>query len=174
MNIEIIFYTQMASILGFLVALFVLYRLLVKQKDSTIELLKEKNNYLELRLTEAAQQRPDLLVENVSKRVSLLMEELERLNQDKENNEQLITEKEKELSDSKNELKELKTQFERAEELMSEFFCPHCKAPMTSREYVSECVEHDGRELDIDHEHILYECGLEFIDGAEKTKCRRL
>ncbi len=174
MNIEIIFYTQVASILGFLVALFVLYRLLVKQKDSTIELLKEKNNYLELRLTEAEQQRPDRLVENVSKRVKLLNEELERLNQDKENNEQLITEKEKELSRSKNELKELRAQFERAEELMSEFFCPQCKAPMLSREFAWESVEHDGREIDIDHEHVLYECGLELIDGKEGTKCGSL
>lgn len=42
MSIEILFYTQLASILAFTVALFVLYRVLVSQKDSTIQLLKEK------------------------------------------------------------------------------------------------------------------------------------
>jgi hypothetical protein len=145
-DIEIIFITQVASILGFLVTLFVLYRLLVKQKDSTIELLKEKNGFLELLLSEAKKQTPDLLVENISNRVKLLNEELERLNQDKETNELLITEKEKELSSSKGELEKLRTQFERAEELMSEFFCPHCKAPMISRAYGWESVEYNGRD----------------------------
>ena len=174
MNIEIIFFTQLASIFGFLVALFVLYRLLVKQKDSTIELLKEKTSYLEMQLSDAQQQRPDLLVENISKRVKLLNEELERLNQDKEKNEQLISEKEKELSSTQTELEELRSQFERAEELMSEFFCPHCKAPMVSREFGWESVEYNGREIDVDHEHVLYECGLEFIDGKEGTKCGSL
>lgn len=35
MNIEILFYTQVGSILAFIVALFVLYRLLICQKDAT-------------------------------------------------------------------------------------------------------------------------------------------
>lgn len=174
MDIETLFITQIATIVGFLSTLFVLYRLLVKQKDATIELLKEKISFLELRLSESEQQTPDVLVQNISNRVKILNEELERLSQDKEKNEILIKEKEQEISKSQNELDKLREQFERAEELMSEFFCPHCKAPMISREYGWESVEYNGREIDIDHEHVLYGCGQEYIDGEEGTKCGSL
>lgn len=104
MQIETIFLTQVSTIIGFIIALFVLYRVLVKQKDSTIEALKEKNHYLELLLMEAEKKSPDILIETVSNRVRILTEEIERLNQDSEKNELLIEEKEKELSLSKNEL----------------------------------------------------------------------
>lgn len=174
MNIELIVFTQVASIIGYISALFIIYRVLVKQKDSTIELLKEKNSFLELRLAEAKSQTPDQLVENISKRVKLLNEELERLNQDKEENELVISAKEGELHSSQKELNTLRRQFERAEELMSEFFCSECKAPMVSRAFAFETVEYNGREIDVDHEHVLYECGLEYIDGKEESKCGSL
>ena len=57
---------------------------------------------------------------------------------------------------------------------MSEFFCPHCKAPMISCECGWESVECNGRDIDIDHEHVSFECGVEFIDGKEETKCGNL
>jgi len=47
MTNEIIFYTQISSIFAFIVAIFGLYRLLVSQKDASIELLKEKNDFSE-------------------------------------------------------------------------------------------------------------------------------
>ena len=37
MSTELLFFTQVASLLTFLGTVFVLYRLLVKQKDATIE-----------------------------------------------------------------------------------------------------------------------------------------
>ncbi len=50
MTNEIIFYTQIVSILSFVGSLFVLYRVLIKQKDATIELLKEKVSFLKEQL----------------------------------------------------------------------------------------------------------------------------
>lgn len=174
MSNEVIFYTQIASIIGFIGTLFVLYRVLVKQKDATIELLKEKSEFLRLQLEKTQGQQPDVLVETISKRVNVLTEELERLNHDGEANEIIINKKEKELEIAKGKLAKLRKQFERAEELMSEFFCPHCKAPMLSREFHWECHHYQGREIDVDHEHVVYECGLELLDGEERSKCGSL
>lgn len=42
MTNETIFITQIASVIAFVGSLFVLYRLLISQKDSVIELLKER------------------------------------------------------------------------------------------------------------------------------------
>jgi len=47
MSNEIIFITQITSIISYIMLVFFLYRLLVGQKDATIEVLKEKNQYLD-------------------------------------------------------------------------------------------------------------------------------
>lgn len=65
MTIEAIFVTQVASILAFIAALFGLYRVLVSQKDSTIQLLKEKCDYLDRQLNDAAQSNPDALAKSL-------------------------------------------------------------------------------------------------------------
>ena len=63
---EIIFLTQIASIIAFIVVLFVLYRVLVSQKDATIELLKEENTYLKEQLETAKENTPDKLAKKLS------------------------------------------------------------------------------------------------------------
>ena len=47
---EISLITPTASIILFIVALFILYRILVSKKDATIELLKEKMTSLKINL----------------------------------------------------------------------------------------------------------------------------
>ena len=42
MTNEIIFYTQIASIVTFIIALFTVYNVLVQTKDAAIQLLKER------------------------------------------------------------------------------------------------------------------------------------
>lgn len=172
MSIEVIFWTQIASIVAFVATLFILYRVLVGTKDATIELLKEKVSSIEGQLLEARASGPDVLAERLSARVKLLSDELERPSGDQDRNEAAIAEKEQQLQETKDELATLEGQLERAQELMGEFFCPHCKAPMMVREYHSEMVEHGGRELDVDHECIEYECGLSLVDGQEQRQCR--
>jgi len=172
MSNEILFYTQVTSILGFVVALFVLYRLLVNQKDATIQLLKEKVGFIEQRLTHAELQKPDALAKSLSERVETLNKEIERLSKDKEANQDLIDRKEAELDSIKQEADELSRQISNAREMMSEYFCPHCKAPMAERVYQTESVEYLGRDADIDHEYVAFECGLSFNDGVESSSCR--
>ena len=171
MSIEIIFYTQLASVLTFIVALFVLYRVLVSQKDATIELLKEKNDYLSQRLNDAATNTPDALAKSLNDRVKVLEDELDRLSNDKVNNQDKIKLKEKELDTVKEKAEELSRQIAIAHELMSEFSCPHCASPMTEKAYQSESVEYNGRDVDIDHEYYSYECGYAVSDGTVVSSC---
>tara|TARA_R110002153_G_scaffold247181_1_gene403191 strand:- start:241 stop:765 length:525 start_codon:yes stop_codon:yes gene_type:complete len=172
MSIQLIFYTQVASIIGFIVVLFVLYRILVSQKDATIQLLKEKVEFTENKLAHAENQKPDALAKSLSERVDRLNNEIERLSGDKESNQILIDEKESELEKTKEEADELSRQISNAHELISEYFCPHCKAPMEQRSYHSESIEYGGRDIDIDHEFISFECGLTLHDGKQSSACK--
>lgn len=165
MTSEVLSFTQVAAIIAFIIALFVLYRLLVGKKDATIELLKEK-------LAAAKETNPDILAEKLSQRVKLLHEELSRLSKDQDKNKQLIHRKEVEIQRVQKELTQLNAQMERAKELMSEYFCPHCKAPMIDRECHSESVEYNGRDVDLDHTFEEFECGLTVVDGEEQSPCR--
>ena len=78
MSNETLLYTQLASLVAYIGSLFGLYTLLVKQKDSVIELLKEKNTFLLEQLARADSNSPDLLAEKLSKRIEILSEELIR------------------------------------------------------------------------------------------------
>src|SRR2546429_48730 len=96
MSNTVIFYTQVGSILLFVFSLFILYRLLVQQKDATIELLREKNQWLKEQLEISAQSKPDVLLEIKERRLQLTETELTRLNEDYGKNAALIVEKENE------------------------------------------------------------------------------
>lgn len=171
MTNEVIFYTQLASIVGFIVTLFVLYRVLVSQKDSAIELLKEKNQYLTEQLSDAKSSSPDVLAENLSKRIRLLIEEIGRLNSDKDKNESLIAQKETALHAVQKKLSELQEQISRTEEVMQDFVCPYCGAPMQTREFFPVYGHIEGREVEGESEYVTYECGLAIQDGQEIAPC---
>lgn len=83
MTIESLFYTQIGSILAFLVSLFVLYRLLVSSKDATIETLRQQVSLLESRIGVLAEQAPDILLQRMEKRAALLTEELKAAEKEK-------------------------------------------------------------------------------------------
>ena len=51
--------------------------------------------------------------------------------------------------------------------------CPHCGAPLETREYHSDCIEYDDRDLEVDHDFIRYECGCEIVDGQVRQNCTR-
>src|SRR4051812_22097771 len=77
MNITGLFYTQIASILLFIISLFVLYRLLVEKKEATIQ-------FLEKQLEQAKEQKPDIVLKQLHERVQIARDEMERLANDKE------------------------------------------------------------------------------------------
>ncbi len=122
MSNQVIFYTQIGSILAFISTLFVLYRLLVHQKDATIQLLTEKNRWLQDQVNALKETRPDVLLDNLEKRLNLTSEELIRLNEDKETNIVRIGVKEKEIADLLLQIEDLKSRIDE---------CPHCGAELT-------------------------------------------
>jgi len=161
MSNDTIFYTQIVSIISFIIALFTLYRVLVKQKDSTIELLKEKNEFLSKQLDLAQNNTPDKLAKKLSERISIFQEELLRLSEDQTKNEKVISEKQDALEGLEGQLNEIK-------DMASEYFCPHCKSPIVNREYYSECHEYG----DIEHEFISFECGFSMADDQITGECK--
>ncbi len=171
MSNEVIFWTQIVSIVAFVFIVFGLYRLLVDQKDSTIQLLKETISTLKDQLSEALNSTPDVLAQSLSERVKLLESELKRLAQDKDANQDLVHVKEEELRITRQKAEELTKQVALASELLDDFLCPHCGSPLSVREYHSESVEYQDRELDIDHDYSEYECGYSVMDGKPQTSC---
>lgn len=169
---EIIFWTQIGSIVGFLLALFVLYRLLVEQKEATIQLQRENIAFLKDKLADAKLQSPDVLAQSLAGRVKLFEEELKRLEQDKYSTAEQVAAKEVELAQARFEAEALTKKIVHARELLRDYLCPHCGAPLVEMAYHSEMVEHEGRELDIDRDWSTFECGLEIIDGLERHPCK--
>lgn len=154
MTIETLFYTQIASVIAYVFAAFWLYRTLVAQKDSVIELLKYRNEILEKRISELEVQTPDSLVESLSKRVAIAKGEIEALNQDGEKHRSEIESKEKELGGLSSKLHKL-------QDLLhdSDLLCPKCGAPLARRDSFPIFGEVGGREVEADIGYTEYECG---------------
>jgi len=161
MTNEILFYTQLGSNFTFLFTLFVLYRLLVNQKDATIESLKERISLLEEKIKIAYEKSPDNLVNMLSKRINLQEEELERLSKDRDHNQTLIEKKEEKLQ-------VLREQLDAILEIAVEYFCPKCNSLLVAKESHTEFREH----YEIDHEYIAFECGYSLVDGKESGRCK--
>lgn len=172
MTIEIIFWTQIGSVIAFVISLFVLYRLLVEQKDATIQVQKENIAYLKDQLAEARQQSPDVLAQKLASRVKLFEDEVKRLEEDKSSTQEQVAAKEAELKQARDEAEGLTKKVLHARELLRDFLCPCCGALLAERAYHSELVEYDGREIDVDHEYTAYECGYEIVDGQVRGECR--
>lgn len=146
--------------------------------QNRIDLLKEENDRLERRVDELREYSPDILAQRLSERSRKLSEELEKLSADHEASQKLIKSKEAELIEVKAQITNLKSQIEKAQEFLrvvsdSKLLCPQCGEPLEIRDVHYELVEHDGRELDIDHENVAYACGLEIVDGKIISECRR-
>ena len=163
MNIETIFYTQMISICGFVITVFILYRLLVSQKDSVIELLKQKNEYLERKLKDAENASPDMLVESLSKRVEAFLGEITRLKSEGEEYKGQILEIENDLEFTGDQLTKLNTLLSE-----TELLCPKCQAPLLRRDSHTIFGDLNGREVETDIEFIEYECGYSLSDDKSE------
>lgn len=172
MTNNVIFLTQIGSILALVFSIFGLYRLLVEQKDATIQLLKETVSTLKDQLADARSCTPDVLAQTLSGRVKLLEGELERLSHDKGANLEVMHTKEDELRATRQKAEKLTMQISLARELLNDFLCPHCSSALATREMHSESVEYQGRELDVDHEYSEYECGYSVLGGKPHSPCK--
>ena len=166
-----LFWTQIGSIVAFIVALFVLYRVLAEQKDATIQLLRETVATLKDQLAEARNATPDVLAQTLAARVKLLETELARVSTDHTSSQEQVRAAESALREARENAEELAKQVRTAYELLAEYSCPTCGAPLVVREHHSEHVAYQGREFDVDREYIAYECGYSERDGMPEGEC---
>lgn len=171
MTNEILFYTQMASILAYIFTLFGLYRVIVSQKDATIETLKEKISFLLVKLDEALSQSPDVLAKNLGKRVDLLKAEIEHLNEDRQENAQEIAEKVAALEQTQTTIEELQERVDKAKELFEEYTCPHCGSFISERHYYPIHGFVGGRDVEAEGEYLAFECGFATNNGTVAAPC---
>jgi hypothetical protein len=134
-----------------------LYRLLVSQKDASIQALKEKNEFLETQLRAVKDKQPDVLVAALTERISSFEKELCRLKSDNESSQADIISKEAQLTEAK--------------KVLALYTCPKCEAPMSIHKFELEPYEYNGRDTEIEHEHIEYECGYAIHNGKQVGKC---
>ena len=172
MSLDLIFAAQLAAVLAFIASLFVLYRLIVKQKDATIEVLKERITSLLEQVETVRATGPDILAKQLSERVKLLSDELYRLSCDSESNQIQICEKEEQLKKTRKEFAKLADELKRAQLIANENLCPHCASPLIRREFHPDVFEDEnGREIDFEHDYREYVCGYSSMDGRPKGVC---
>lgn len=171
MSNDVLFWTQIGSVVAFIGALFILYRVLAEQKDATIQLLRETVSTLKDQLAEARRVTPDVLAQTLAARVKLLESELERVSTDHSSNKEQVRAAESALREAREKAEELAKQVRIAYELLEEYSCPKCGAQLVIREHHSEQVEYQGREMDIDHEYVEYQCGYSERDGKPEGEC---
>lgn len=166
MSNEYLFYTQIVSLVTFVLVVLGVYRLLVAQKDATIQLLKERLEDKDERIGLLEQQTPDALAKSLSERVERLLAELERLRGDSSLNKEEIAKKEAELVGVRERLVSLLTTIKD-----SDLLCPHCGAPLTQRTPYEVHGYAGGREVDAGVEYLEYECGLAINHQGEVSPC---
>lgn len=171
MTNDVVFYTQIVSLLAYIGTMFVLYRLLVSQKDATIEALRSRCELLKEHLDHARQSTPDELVKRMAERITQLTSEMSRLSADKDTSATVIQNKQSQMVELQSEMSQLEAQMARARNLVQELACPQCGAMMLTREHQSESVEYQGRDVDVDHEFVEYECGMTVRDGEVTKNC---
>lgn len=165
MPTEVILYTQVASIIGFITLLFVLYRVLVQKKDAVIQLLKERIADKDEQIANLKAQTPDALAAALADRIKIAQDEIARLKNDGDSHIKEIESKEEELS-------EIQARLSALSELIrqSDLVCPKCGDPLTRRQ-VYTIYGNGDQEADV--EFMEYECGLAIDgDGKEVSRCR--
>lgn len=141
----------------------------IERLKDTIDGQNKEIEYVGKRLVEAQNFSPDVLLERMTKRHAMLEKEVRDSDA---SNEKLLLEKQSELEKSLQEIETLRNGLNDILETTKGLLCPHCKAPLSTKECDSFTVEdHEGREIDIDHEVITYECGLTIHNGKEVTGC---
>ncbi len=69
------------------------------------------------------------------------------------------------------ELEAVRSELQSLRELAVDLLCPTCQSPVISRGFDIECVEHNGREHDIEHEWAAYDCGYRVHNGIVEEEC---
>ena len=167
MTNDVLFYTQIASLITFVLVVFGVYRLLVEQKDATIQLLRQRIEDQVERVKILELQTPDALAKSLSERVERQLAEIERLRLDSSANKDEIGRMESELRGIQSKLSALLTTISD-----SDFLCPHCSAPLTQRTPYEIQGYVGDREVEAGVEYLEYECGLAINHDGEVSPCK--
>lgn len=108
MSNDVIFWTQIATIVGFLAALFIPYRLMIEQKEATIQNLKEQLAAEKDKVEELKSQAPDAVAEALNFRIGIMESELIRLRSDDTAKMSEIRAAKSELEETSGQLRELR------------------------------------------------------------------
>lgn len=154
MSNEVIFGTQIVTLIAFVIALFVPYKVLVEGKDAMISLLKERIADKDAKLAELESQTPDELAKSLGSRVELSLKEIERLRADGDTHKEQIATKEAALQALRERLQALSALIHD-----SDLVCPTCRAPLVRRGSHTIHGNVGGREVEADVEYREYECG---------------
>jgi hypothetical protein len=92
MNNSVLLWGQVVTIVTFITALFIQYRLLVEKKDATIQ-------FLEKQLQAAKEESPDVALKKLDERIKIYTAEIDRLSKDNEDNKKLIQQKNQEFAE---------------------------------------------------------------------------
>jgi len=96
MGNEVFFWTQIGSVIVYVITLFTVYRILVASKDAAIQEKDATIENLKTQLEEAKGRTPDILITQLRDRTCALTEEIERLRGEKSDEKERITELETE------------------------------------------------------------------------------
>jgi hypothetical protein len=119
-------------------------------QSATIELLREKNEWLNAQLELSKEYKPDILLERKEKRLQLMEAELIKLSEDYEKNATLIAQKEEQIKALLGEIDVLKAQID---------ICPFCGAPLQTLGYLEPGTPHLGTLRE-------YYCGYKVIEDS--------
>lgn len=168
MGSETISGMQIAAVVAFIGGLFIVYRVLVAQKDAVIQLLNERLKDQEQKIKQLESQTPDALATALSSRIEVALKEIERLRADGGKHQEEITGKEEELHNLKDRLNELSSLIQD-----SDLVCRYCGSPLVQRACYPIYGYVGDREVEADEEYIEYQCGLSVKGGEEVSPCKR-
>lgn len=163
MSTDPIFYLQIVSIVVFVLSPFAMYRLLVAQIDSVLQLLKERLADKDTKIQRRDFQTPNALATALSSRIENSIEEISRLKEDGDKYIEEIKVKEDKWQAIRHRLNGL------AELILdSDLVSRKCGAPLRERSDFPICA----RDMAAEGEYIEYGCGLALRDGEEMSPCK--
>lgn len=168
MSNDTIFFTQLGSIIVYILALFSLYKIFVDQKDVVIQVLRERLVDKEAKIKELESQTPDALASALSSRIDVSLKEIARLKADGDQHQEEVSRKEAELHSLKERLNGFAALIRD-----SDLVCKKCGAPLSRRTQHPIYGQINGHEVEAEVEYTEYECGFSLRDGEELSPCSR-
>jgi hypothetical protein len=166
MTNEILFYSQIGSVLAFLATVFVLYRLLVSKKDASIEYLQIQVSEKDRVIADLSSKTESALLTSLNQRLEIAEAEIKRLLNEKNIDE--------------NQLKSLSGRISKLEgDVISvalespdtHIFCRECCSELSNWGLGLRRFEVNSDSLEDYFDYLDFECGAKFENGKVVLEC---